>query len=131
MTKKLSGLDFSKFNIPKMEMPKMNTDYINFRDPDEVTNSILSFMQTQSNIAQKQFKISRNLIIATIFIMILQVAFAFWFNRSNHNKQSELIELIQIQSKQTEAISQMSLSLLDLQNQVLTLEKENELLLKD
>jgi hypothetical protein len=118
------------FNFSDKKMPTPNMEHLDLRDPDKATNNILSFLQSQSEIAEKQFKISRNLIFATIIIMILQVCFAFWFNYSNHNKQSELIKLIEIQSKQTEAISQMSLSLLDLQNQVQNLEKQNEVLSK-
>ena len=63
--------------------------------------------------------------------MILQIGQTIWVNIETSSKQKSLNSIIEIQSKQSETISRMSLSLLDLQNQVLTLEKENKLLSKD
>ena len=95
------------------------------RDPDEATNNILLFLQSQSQIAVRQFKTSRNLILATIIIMIIQIGYAVWINHESKSKQNSLTKIIDTQSQQTEIISRMSLSLLDLQNQVQTLEQEN------
>lgn len=114
---------FSNFKLPEP-----NFDFINIKDPDEVTNKILCFLQSQSSIAEKQFKISKNLIIVTIFIMILQIGYAIWINYESNYKQNNLSKIIEMQSKQSEVISHMSLSLLDLQNQVQILEKENKVL---
>jgi hypothetical protein len=95
------------------------------RDPDEATNNILLFLQSQSQIAVRQFKTSRNLILATIIIMIFQIGYAVWTNYESNSKQNSLTKIIDTQSQQTEVISRMSLSLLDLENQVRTLEQEN------
>lgn len=118
-------MDFKNlFNIPKYE-PKMPNIELDLRDPDEVTNKILSFLQQQSRTAEIQFRTSRNLILATIVIMILQIGFAFWINYESNSKQNSLNKIIETQSQQSEVISRMSLNLLDLQNQAQTLEKEN------
>ena len=118
-------------NISKFRGPQVNPEiFMNLRDPDEVTNSILNFLKDQSKNAEKQFKTSRNLILATIVIMILQVFYAFWTNSQSNSKQNQLNKIVETQSKQSEVISSMSLNLLDLQSQVQTLEQENKLLLK-
>jgi hypothetical protein len=114
------------FNFPKHEMPKINPEiFMDLRDPDEVTREILGFLTTQGETAEKQFKTSRNLIIATIFIMIFQIGYAIWINYESNTKQNNLTTIIELQSKQSETISRMSLSLLDLETQVRTLEQEN------
>lgn len=86
---------------------------------------VLGFLEAQSSIAERQFKTSRNLIIATILIMILQIGYAVWTNSGSNSRQSNLTKIIETQSKQSESISNMSLNLLDLQNQVRILEQEN------
>ena len=57
--------------------------------------------------------------------MILQIGYAIWTNSESNTKQNSLTKIIDTQSKQSEVISRMSLNLLDLQNQVRTLEQEN------
>ena len=57
--------------------------------------------------------------------MILQIGYAIWTNSQSNSIQNNLTKLIDIQSQQSEVISRMSLNLLDLQNQVQILEKEN------
>ncbi|WP_170062766.1 hypothetical protein [Polaribacter filamentus] len=107
-------------------MPKINPEiFMDLRDPDEVTREILGFLTTQGETAEKQFKTSRNLIIATIFIMIFQIGCAIWINYESNTKQNNLTTIIELQSKQSETISRMSLSLFDLETQVRTLEQEN------
>ena len=103
---------------------------IDFRDPDEAVNNVLSFLQAQSNTADKQYKTSTNLIIATIVIMILQIVIAVISIYKSNEEQNNLTKLVESQSQQSETISRMSLSLLDLHNQVNILEKENEVLRK-
>ncbi|KAF9657665.1 MULTISPECIES: hypothetical protein [Tenacibaculum] len=98
---------------------------MNLRDPDEVTNNILTFLREQSKNAERQFKTSRNLIIATIAIMILQIFITGFSISISNSEQNNLTEIIDTQSKQSEVISRMSLSLLDLGNQVRTLKQEN------
>ena len=123
-------MDFKKiFNIPKFEQPQINPEiFMDLRDPDEVTNNILTFLKEQSKTAERQFKTSRNLILATIIIMILQVGYAFWTNYESNSNRNNLTKIIDTQSQQSEVISRMSLNLLNLQNQVRTLEQENVLL---
>jgi hypothetical protein len=130
MTNKFSKFNFNPFKLTSMEMPKPNIEFMNIKDPDEVTNKILTFIQAQSNIAQRQFNVSRNLIVATIIIMMFQIVIAGVGILESNTKQNNLTTVIETQSKQSEIISQMSLNLLDLQSQVHTLEKENGLLLK-
>ncbi len=114
------------FNNPKFERPHVNPElYMNLRDPDEVTNNILTFLREQSKNAERQFKTSRNLIIATIAIMILQIFITGFSISISNSEQNNLTEIIDTQSKQSEVISRMSLSLLDLGNQVRTLKQEN------
>lgn len=117
----------SIFNIPKFDPPKQpNFDFLlDLRDPDEVTNNILTFLREQSLNAKKQFKTSRNLIIVTIVIMILQIVIAGVSIALSNSEQKNLTKIIDTQSQQFEVISDMSTYLLDLQNQVQTLEKEN------
>lgn len=114
--------------IPRFDpIPTPNLDHLlDLRDPDEVTNNILTFMQSQSNVAQRQFKISKNLIITTIFIMILQIVIAGFSIALSNSEQNNLTKIIETQLQQSEVISRMSLSLLDLQNQVKILEKEKQ-----
>ncbi len=97
-------------------------------DQEKTAKLILQFLSDQSSISSRQFKTSRNLIIASILIMILQVAYAFWTNHETNSIQNKSNSIIEMQLKQSETISQMSLSLLDLENQVRNLETENELL---
>lgn len=127
MDDRFKNLNF-RVNIPKHEMPKPNLDFIleDMRDPDETTKKILSFLSEQSQIANRNFKTSRNLILVTIIIMFLQIGYAVWSNYETNSTQNNLKKIIDTQSQQSEGISRMSLSLLDLQNQVRTLEQENE-----
>lgn len=96
-----------------------------FRNPDKITKKILKFLTSQSETAERQFRTSRNLIIATIFIMLFQIGYAIWSNSETNSIQNNLTKIIDTQSQQSEVISRMSLNLLDLQNQVRTLEREN------
>ncbi|RCS28224.1 hypothetical protein DUT90_01185 [Polaribacter sp. WD7] len=107
------------------EFKGSNIGNLEFRNPDKFTKRILKFLTSQSETAERQFKTSRNLIIATIVIMILQIGYAVWTNFESNSKQNNLIKIIDTQSKQSETISHMSLNLFDLQNQVRTLEQEN------
>ena len=119
------------FKVSRFEPPKINPKvFENLRDPDEVTKEILSFLKKQSDNAEEQFKTSKNLVIITILIMIFQIGYAVWFNKKSNHKQNNLTKIIETQLKQSETISQMSLNLLDLQNQVSNLEKEKIELLK-
>lgn len=114
------------FNIPKFDPPQINPEiFMDLRDPDEVTNNILTFLKEQSKNAEKQFNTSRNLILATIIIMILQIGYAVWTNSESNSRQNNLTKIIYTQSQQSEVISRMSLNLLDLENQVQTLEQQN------
>jgi len=113
-------INFKHLNWTPPEIPEFD-----LRDPDEVTSKILVFLTQQSNNAKKQFIVSRNLIIATIVIMILQIVYGVWTNYESNSKQNSLIQIIDTQSQQSEVISRMSLNLLDLQNQVRILEEEN------
>jgi len=57
--------------------------------------------------------------------MILQIGYAVWTNFESNSIQNNLTKIIDTQSQQSEVISRMSLNLLDLENQVQTLEQEN------
>ena len=93
-------------------------------------NNILEFMKEQGKTANKQFTVSRNLVIATIIIMFLQIGYSVWSSSESNSIQKNITKIIESQSKQFEAISNMSSNLLRLQNQVRILEQENELLKK-
>jgi hypothetical protein len=61
-------------NLPKFETPQINPKIVmDLRDPNKSTNNILNFLKEQSKSAERQFKTFRNLILATIVIMILQI----------------------------------------------------------
>ncbi len=125
-------MNIPMFNIPKFDPPKINPElFMDLRDPDEVTNNILDFLKTQSTNAEKQFKTSRNLIIITIVIMILQIVIAGVSIALSSTEQNNLTKIIEMQSQQSETISSMSLNLIDLENQVRTLEQENARLNKE
>jgi hypothetical protein len=135
----MSLFNFPKFpkfephslHINKPEIYESIINDIEYIDPHEVTNKIYDFLKYQSDITYKQFKTSRNLIIATIIIMLIQISIASIDIFLSYSEQKDSTKLIETQSLQSEAISRMSLDLLDLQNRVQTLEKEkSELLLK-
>ncbi len=112
------------FNIPKFKSPQINHEiFLNLHDLHEVTKQILGFLGEQSKTAERQFKTSRNLIIATIFIMLLQIVIAGIDIIHSNSAQYNVTKVIEIQSQQSEVISRMSMNLLDLENQVLTLEQ--------
>ena len=62
--------------------------------------------------------------------MSLQIFIAIITTNQSNYRQNNLTTIIETQAQQSEIISRMSLNLLDLQNQVQTLEQENESLLK-
>ena len=111
-----------KFNVMDGKLgalKELNDQQVN------AVNEVLRFLTDQSNIAERQFKTSRNLILATILIMIFQIGYAVWTNSESNSIQSNLTKIVDTQSKQSESVSRMSLNLLDLQNQVRILEQEN------
>ena len=97
----------------------------------DAVNSVLSFLEAQSHIAERQFKTSRNLILATIVIMIFQIGLAIWTINTTNSDQSKMIKIIDSQTQQSEAISRMSITTLELQEQVQALQKENNRLISE
>ena len=107
------------FNIvnPKTEL---QIDIRNLIHKQLITSEI------QSKTSDKQYKISIFLTITAIFISLAPIASEFLIGKPNYD--DTIIRLTESQSKLTEELSNMSKNLLYLQNQVRTLEKENELL---
>ncbi len=112
----------------------MNAPILSFIDPKtqlqiDIRNLILEQLKTaeaQSKTSGKQYKASIFLTIAAIIISLVPLATQLLINKPNYNES--IIRLTQAQSELTEKASDMSTYLLDLQNQVQTLEKENALL---
>ena len=88
-------------------------------------SDLLDFSMQQGETADRQFKTSRNLIRFSLFIMIVQIFIAGFDIYQSNLKGSSLTTIVEIQSQQSETISNMSLNLLDLQSQVRNLEQEN------
>ena len=112
----------------------MNAPFFNIIDPKtelqiDIRNLIHEQLETskiQSKTSDNQYKVSIFLTITAIFISLVPIATELLIEKPNYNKS--IIRLTESQSKLTEEVSNMSKNLLYLQNQVQTLEKENELL---
>ena len=94
----------------------------------DLINTQLKTAELQSKTSDMQYKVSFFLTIAAIIISLIPLAKDFIFEKPNYNES--IIRISETQSQQSETISNMSTYLLDLQNQVQTLEKENELLIE-
>ena len=125
-----AGMGSSNFSdrisdeLPEFKSPLKKSEKLSKKQLKKQSD-LLEFSIQQGETADIQFKTSRNLIIASLFIMLFQIFYGFWTNSESNTKQNNLTTIIELQSKQSETISRMSLSLLDLQNQVRTLEQEN------
>jgi hypothetical protein len=133
--------DFNVGNIPNLQtrntefdLSKLNTR--NFKSPLEKSENLskkqlekqselLDFLILQNLNSEKQYKVSRNLIIVSIFLVLFQIFYSIYSENKPNKIQNELSRIVETQSKTSEAISNTSLNLLDLQNQVQILEKEN------
>jgi hypothetical protein len=112
----------------------MRTPIFNVIEPKtelqiDIRNLIHEQLETskiQSKTSDNQYKISIFLTITAIFISLVPIASEFLIKKPNYNET--IIRLTESQSKLNEKVSNMSKILLYLQNQVRTLEKENELL---
>jgi|TARA_R110001583_G_scaffold187768_1_gene349259 hypothetical protein len=148
--------DFSKLNDLNSLYEKPYESNIDLSDylgpsPKELTNlqiekqnEILDFLklvtlkqsetsERQYKSADKQFKTTTKLTRFIIFLTLISICFMGYdyFKKDNQQVLIEKISvLIDKESQNTEVISDMSIRLLSLQNQVQTLEKENKLLLK-
>lgn len=113
----------------KLEIPNNDLILKELKDPEEATKNILYFLKSQSAIANRQFKTSRNLIIATILMMFLQIIISAVSINQTKEKNNTQERLTEMQLKQSKVISHMTLDLLDLQNQIKNLEDKNDSLL--
>jgi len=95
----------------------------------DLIDSQLKTAEIQSKTSDKQYKVSIFLTIAAIIISLVPIATELLVDKPNYSES--INRIIDTQSKQSETISEMSTYLLDLQNQVRTLEKENERLKKN
>ena len=104
-----------------------------FIDPDLTQKEILSFLKENSDkqysVASKQFITVKWLTIFSISLVFIStfIGMKEYIYPSKTNKLTEQLFLIQeINSSNTIVISQLSNRLLDLENQVQTLEKQIE-----
>lgn len=95
----------------------------------DLIDSQLKTAEIQSKTSDKQYKVSIFLTVAAIIISIVPFAAELLVDKPNYNES--IIRLTESQSKLTEKVSDMSTYLLEIQNQVQTLEKENERLKKN
>jgi len=102
----------------------LNTDEKTHIEIRDLINTQLKTAKLQSKNSDKQYKVSVFLTITAIIISIIPLVKGVFFKEPNYNES--IIQIIETQSKQSETISNISIYLLDLQNQVRTLEKENE-----
>jgi len=89
----------------------------------DLIDSQLKTAEIQSKTSDKQYKVSIFLTVAAIIISLIPVATELLIDKPNYNES--ILRLTESQSKLTGKVSDMSTYLLDLQNQVQTLEKEN------
>ena len=125
---------FSEINI----LPKMNINAPTFdlQSSEEKTqieirdlmNTQLKTAELQSKTSDVQYKVSLFLTIAAIIISLIPLVKDLIFEKPNYNES--IIRISETQSQQSETISNMTTYLLDLQNKVQSLEKENELLIE-
>ena len=108
-----------------MDFKSPNTTPI-IKDESITLKKILLIIDQQSETSKNQYKTSKNLVIVTIIIMIVQIGYSVWTNSESKNRQSSLTKIIETQSTQSELISRMSLNLLYLENQVNELKKKND-----
>ena len=146
MSNKLSDFDFSYLKgLDKIKIPNFsNKEYINpLKDSpniDLIKNpafDILEFLQAytleQSKTANKQFKTTKYLtyfIIAISIISIIPTLKELFYTNQNTILFERILELEEYKLQNTGIISDMSIHLLDLENQVKTLEKQNVMLSK-
>jgi|TARA_B110000240_G_C13252428_1_gene348051 hypothetical protein len=86
----------------------------------------LFFLRAQGKKANKQFKTSKNLVIISLILMLFQIFHSFWVDNKYNERLNNTNKVFEMKLKSFETISQMSLNLLDLHNQVRILEKQNE-----
>ncbi|AUC84769.1 hypothetical protein CW731_05435 [Polaribacter sp. ALD11] len=147
---KLDIKDLQQFDVPKIKVP--NNDFSNLTDkilsPEnlakeqiEKQNEILKFLkavtikqsktaETQERTSKKQFYANLFLAIATLIIGIfaLKPVFSDQSNIEYKVLYEQTLKLEKEKLIQERTISELSNDLLDLQNQVRILEKQNELL---
>jgi uncharacterized membrane protein (DUF106 family) len=114
-----------------MSAPTYNTIDPKTKLQVDIRNLIHEQLKTaelQSKTSDKQYKFSVFLTITAIIISFIPLIKEVVFEKSNYTES--IIRIIDTQSQQSETISNMSIYLLDLRNQVQALEKENELLIK-
>ena len=110
-----------KIDIPKFDLLKPDEKLqVEIRD---LINTQLKTAELQSKTSDIQYKVSLFLTITAIIISLIPLIKDLFFEKTNYNES--ITRIIEMQSKQSETISNMSTYLLDLQNQVQTLEKEN------
>lgn len=95
----------------------------------DLIDSQLKTAEIQSKTSDKQYKVSIFLTVAAIIISLVPITTELFVDKPNYNES--IIRLTESQSKLTEKVSDMSTYLLDLQNQVQILEKENARLNKE
>jgi hypothetical protein len=117
----LNPMSYPIFNVtdPKTEL---QIDIRNLIDQQLKTSEI------QSKTSDKQYRVSIFLTVTAIIISFIPLVKELIFEKPNYTES--ITRIIDTQLQQSETISNMSIYLLDLRNQVQTLEKENEILIK-
>ena len=98
------------------------------KQQQEIIKTMKEISNEQSLISQKQSKTTNGLMLVSLLLTAITIIFMVKdFINKNNNKVliEKTIQLIDKESENTKIISRLSKNLLDLQNQVQILEKQN------
>lgn len=122
------------FNIGKTDFtPPVIPDLRHlFKKPDLTPQEILTFLKEnsaeQSDTAIRQFRTSKRLtylVIGISIISIIPIVKELIWSNQNKTLSEYILKIEEVNKQNTKVISELSIRLLDLQNQVQTLEKQN------
>lgn len=103
-----------------------------FKKPDLTPQEILTFLKEnsaeQSETAIRQFRTSKRLtylVIGISIISIIPIVKELIWSNQNKTLSEYILKIEEVNKQNTKVISELSIRLLDLQNQVQILEKQN------
>lgn len=130
--KSIKSNTLSEINNAVFAKPTMPDLRNLLKKPDLTPQEILTFLKEnsakQSETAIQQFKTIKLLSILSLTFVVISTLLGFKdiiFPTKNNNTTEQITRIIETQSLNTKVLSELSIRLLDLQNQVQTLEKQN------
>lgn len=107
-------------------------------NPNLTQKEILNFLKensvSQSKTALNQFRTIRLLTIISVLFACISTFFIardYIYPKNNNDISIQLLQMLEERQSNTKIISELSVRLFDLQNQVKALEKENEVIRKE